>query len=173
MKRLIHVAACVVFLILIANVNPGFSQTVAAYTLGGAGGVITGDTDAFVSVGQPIVGKSGNLATGFWALTQGSGWIDEVSEPSQLPLEWEIGTAYPNPFNPSTQVVVSLPSPSRVRADVYNVLGRRVTTLADDLKAAGVHRLYWDAHGLASGIYFLRVEVPGHMHKVQKLVLVR
>jgi len=95
-----------------------------------------------------------------------------LGEPA-LPLRWEIRNAYPNPFSPSTTVSVSIPLASQIHIAVYNVLGQRVAVLEDGLFMAGVHRFVRNASGLASGVYFLRVNVPGKMQKTQKVGLVR
>jgi hypothetical protein len=65
--------------------------------------------------------------------------------------------AYPNPFNPTTALAFDLPTTASVRLDVFDVLGRRVTTLIDSEMPAGSHTATWDAAGSASGIYFARL----------------
>lgn len=63
----------------------------------------------------------------------------------------------PNPFNPTTEIRFSLPSAMNVRLDVYNIVGQKVATLADDRFSAGTHYVTWDASGYASGVYFYRL----------------
>jgi FlgD Ig-like domain len=95
---------------------------------------------------------------------------------AQLP-KWELYPVYPNPFNPSTQVMFTLAAHTDVRIDVYDVLGRRVTTLVNDALTAGTHTTNWD--GLdrsgspsASGVYFVRMETPQTV-KTQKAILMK
>lgn len=82
----------------------------------------------------------------------------------------------PHPVRDATTFRFALPKGGPVQLIVYDVLGRRVATLADGRRPAGVHTVQWapgSAGGaLASGIYFARFEAPG-VHQVQRLVLVR
>jgi flagellar hook assembly protein FlgD len=84
---------------------------------------------------------------------------------------------YPNPFNPSTNIVFSLPQSSHVRLEVFNVLGQRVVTLADEYMTAGSHTLEWngtDANGqqAASGVYFYRLQTEAST-LTKKMLLAR
>lgn len=78
-------------------------------------------------------------------------------EPTYIPLEVELYQNYPNPFNPSTTIRFALHEQQHVRIEVFDVLGRRVERLADSELGAGSHTISWDASGLASGIYFVRL----------------
>jgi Secretion system C-terminal sorting domain len=89
----------------------------------------------------------------------------------ELPGDFSVSNAYPNPFNPSTSIKVSLASASELNATVYDVQGREVTTLAAGTFSAGTHHLSFDATGLASGVYFLKVTIPGQLNETRKLVL--
>lgn len=80
--------------------------------------------------------------------------------------------AYPNPFNSATVVSFTLATESDVRLEVYDVLGRRVATLVDDMMPAGEHQVSWDAAGWASGVYFARLTTSAGM-MTRKMVLVR
>ncbi len=64
---------------------------------------------------------------------------------------------YPNPFNPSTEIVYGLSAAAPVRLVVYDVLGREVAVLVAGVQEAGTHRVHWDATGLPSGVYFYRL----------------
>lgn len=67
-------------------------------------------------------------------------------------------SAYPNPFNPSTNISVRLVENSSLRLDVYNILGQKVRTLFDGRIDAGTHKFVFDADRLNSGIYFVRAQ---------------
>jgi hypothetical protein len=69
--------------------------------------------------------------------------------------------AWPNPFAEQTQIRFALPSEQSVRLDVYDALGRHVTTLADRSFEAGVHHVALDASRLGSGVYFCRLVANG------------
>ncbi len=61
---------------------------------------------------------------------------------------------YPNPFNPSTIIEYRLPVASRIILAIYDVLGRQVKVLADEIEKSGKYEVKFDAGGLASGVYF-------------------
>jgi M6 family metalloprotease-like protein len=89
-----------------------------------------------------------------------------------VPSEFNVGQAYPNPFNAQTLVTVSLPTATEMNAVVFNTLGQQVLTLTDGLHAAGEHRLSINASDLTSGIYFLHV-TNGELSVTRKLVLMK
>jgi len=80
--------------------------------------------------------------------------------------------AHPNPFNPATALSYQLPTPGRVILRVYDPAGRKVRTLVDGWRAAGVHEVRFDGAALVSGIYLVRLEA-GEYRAVEKLVLLK
>jgi len=68
---------------------------------------------------------------------------------------------YPNPFNSATTIRFDLAAMSRVKLQVCDVLGRAVAVLVDNTLNAGTHRITFDASGLASGVYAVRLEAAG------------
>ncbi len=104
-------------------------------------------------------------------------WGTRERQPTQ-PGEWALDAAYPNPFNPATQIGFSLPQRMDVTLTVYDVLGREVIRLVDGSLAAGRHSVMWkgtDAGGrmVASGTYFYRLQEADRRALVQKMVLVK
>jgi N-acetylmuramoyl-L-alanine amidase len=86
--------------------------------------------------------------------------------------------AYPNPFNPTTVVSCQLPVASWVRLVVYDLLGREVAVLLDEIRSAGAHKVQFDASGLASGTYIIRMNAVGQGGReqfmtAQKVMLVK
>ncbi len=114
------------------------------------------------STNQPPDGANDNASTAENGLT--------VSD--NLPTEFAVA-AYPNPFNERATITLSLPESGEVTAQIYDITGRRVATLMNGSAAAGVHRLEWDANGLASGVYYLRVQSGDRETAIRKLALVR
>jgi Secretion system C-terminal sorting domain len=111
-----------------------------------------------------------------------SGWVSSGSliaeeSPSEvsadLPNGYLLGQAYPNPFNPSTTISVSLPETADLSVIVYNVTGQHVAELASGRINAGQHNFVFDGSRLASGLYFVRANVPGKLNSVQKIVLTK
>lgn len=80
--------------------------------------------------------------------------------------------AYPNPFNPTTQIRYSLPEAAHVQLQVFDLMGRQVATLVDGQKSAGHHAATFDASGLASGTYLYRLEAQ-HFAQVGTMVLLK
>jgi len=82
-----------------------------------------------------------------------------------------LGTSYPNPFNPTTTISYFLPSPSEIRVDIYNLLGRRVETLFSGRQEVGAHSVRWDGSNSPSGIYFARIETRDHAQSIKMVLL--
>jgi spore coat protein A len=78
----------------------------------------------------------------------------------------------PNPFNPVTVISFSLPEDSNVKLEVFNMLGQRVAKLLDQRMSAGVQSVEWDASGLASGIYFYKIEA-GDLVETRRVTLLK
>ncbi|NUM71930.1 MAG: T9SS type A sorting domain-containing protein, partial [Ignavibacteriaceae bacterium] len=74
---------------------------------------------------------------------------------------------YPNPFNPSTVILVVLPAAGKLKADVFDLLGREVSTLADDFFPEGQAELNFNGAGLPSGVYFCRVKYGGSVKTIK------
>lgn len=90
-----------------------------------------------------------------------------------MPLKFELWQNFPNPFNPSTTITFGLPEASKVRLEVYDILGQRVALLINsDELAAGTHRISFDGSGLPSGIYFYKIWTP-HFSQVKKMLLLK
>jgi len=70
-----------------------------------------------------------------------------------LPKQVTLHQNYPNPFNPATTIRYTLSSSEQVRLSVYDMLGREMAVIVNEMKAAGVHTARWDAPGSSSGIY--------------------
>ena len=96
---------------------------------------------------------------------------DRVDDPSLAPTV-VLQQNYPNPFNPTTTIQYSVPGTQYVSLRIYDLLGREVSTLVNEVKQPGKYNLVWDTRGLASGVYFYRM-VAGSFTETKKLVLVR
>ncbi len=86
-------------------------------------------------------------------------------------------TNYPNPCNPYTTISFVLDRPSRVRLDVFDAAGRRVSTLANGRFESGLHSIAWDGsndkgESVNSGVYFYRLDA-GKESRTNKLLLLR
>ncbi|MCH8128168.1 M4 family metallopeptidase, partial [candidate division KSB1 bacterium] len=99
-----------------------------------------------------------------------------------LPMAFILHQNYPNPFNPETLIRYELPVDVSVSLAVYDILGKRVTTLETGLKNAGQHQVLWDGRDekerpVASGIYLFRLEAKSSQgqvtHLTKKMTLLR
>ncbi len=96
----------------------------------------------------------------------------------EIPALFDIAQNFPNPFNPSTTIRYQLPVPSRVTVKVYDVVGREIATLVEEVQDPGYRSVQWDASAVASGLYFYRIDAaaPGGgrlFSQVRKMALVR
>ena len=75
--------------------------------------------------------------------------------------EVELHGAYPNPFNPTTVIRWTMDVGRQTRIGVYDVLGREVARLVDGFSPIGTHEITFDATGLPSGVYIVRLQADG------------
>jgi hypothetical protein len=96
--------------------------------------------------------------------------VDE--EVGGMPLSYALGQNYPNPFNPTTTIEFRIQNSQLTILKVFDVLGREVATLVNDVKEPGVYTARWDATGVASGVYFYRL-TAGEFVQTKRMLLVR
>ena len=89
-----------------------------------------------------------------------------------LPTEVSLGNAYPNPFNPVTKLSYDVPSDMVVSLGVYDVRGRLVEELVNDLREQGRYAVTWNADMQSSGVYMVKL-TAGSTVKIQKIMLVK
>ncbi|MDP2364275.1 MAG: T9SS type A sorting domain-containing protein [Ignavibacteria bacterium] len=78
----------------------------------------------------------------------------------------------PNPFNPSTTIIFSLPQAGIVNLKIYNLLGEEVKTLIAEERQAGNHSVQFNANNLASGFYFYKLQA-GSFVETKKMILLK
>ena len=93
------------------------------------------------------------------------------------PLSFVLYPGQPNPFNPRTEIRYQLPRPSAVKLTVFDVAGRELRVLVDEVKAAGLHAAMWDGtdgegQALASGVYFYRLKA-GDFQETRRMTLLK
>ena len=90
-----------------------------------------------------------------------------------LPERVHLSQNYPNPFNPVTTIEYSIPKACSVSLTIFNSQGEKITSLVDqENQAAGQYKVKWDAHRVASGVYFYRL-TAGHDSQIGKMILIR
>jgi hypothetical protein len=100
--------------------------------------------------------------------------VDDAS--NDLPTEFALAQNYPNPFNPGTQIAFALPVSAEIELTVFDLLGRRVKTLAGGPMAAGYHEVVWDGtdsrgRAVTSGIYFYSLRAGDYIANRKMLLM--
>jgi len=113
-------------------------------------------------------------------ITSRTEWIDKnldllttVSVNSFKPGQFSLGQNYPNPFNPYTHIKYQLSLSNKVELKVYDIAGREIRTLVDDLQKAGSYRVLFDGNDLPSGLYFYRLLTSTGFTETKKMLLVK
>jgi hypothetical protein len=83
---------------------------------------------------------------------------NSLTSGNQIPKEYSLSQNYPNPFNPSTTIKYSLPKDGLVTMKIYDLAGREVAKLVNEVKKAGNYQVQFNASNLASGVYFYRIQ---------------
>jgi|GEM_PF-1328571 len=89
----------------------------------------------------------------------------------QIPDEFGLRRAYPNPFNPNVTLTYGLTEDTHTVLEVYNLRGQHVTTLVNEDQRAGRYTLTWKAEGLSSGMYIIHLQ-SGNQFSQQKAVYI-
>jgi Alpha-amylase C-terminal beta-sheet domain/Starch-binding module 26/Secretion system C-terminal sorting domain/Chitobiase/beta-hexosaminidase C-terminal domain len=114
----------------------------------------TADGGALMKQVPAAVIANGNVETGeFHALSIPVPTNDNPDV--YFPREISLNPNYPNPFDRQTNIPVRLETPGRLFVEVYDMLGRKMTTLHDGMSDSGDHLLALDASGWANGVYFV------------------
>ncbi|UCG61030.1 MAG: FG-GAP repeat protein [Candidatus Zixiibacteriota bacterium] len=130
-------------------------------------------------IGAPGAGSEGEVyvysaTTHLYTLTPDSGYATFSARPIVAQAERANSltcAAYPNPFNPVTQLRFNLPGAAHVRLEMFDILGRRVSTLVDKFLDAGPQSFTWDAREFASGVYLYRLQAGNEIVKNKVLLL--
>ena len=78
---------------------------------------------------------------------------------------------YPNPFNPVTRISYSIPKQGLVSLKIYDILGREVKELVNEIKSQGSYSVDFNASGLPSGVYLYRIKSEGFTETKRMLLI--
>jgi hypothetical protein len=95
-----------------------------------------------------------------------------MKEKVKLPIAFNLGDPYPNPFNSATQFSFEIPQDDEVQLSVYDLKGRIITTLYSGEIKAGYHEMQWNAAMQASGVYFVKLS-SANTQIIKKIVLMK
>jgi hypothetical protein len=100
------------------------------------------------------------------------GVVDEGRLNHDNSITWYLSQNYPNPFNATTEILFTIPQRSSVILKVFDLLGRELATLRDEMLPAGAHSAVFDAAHLTTGVYFVRISA-GEFNAIKKLLVIR
>jgi Secretion system C-terminal sorting domain len=124
--------------------------------------------DAGTNVGLPYNGSRPDLGC-----FETAAITDVKASGAGVPSDFHLSQNFPNPFNPATKILFSVPLTGKATLKILNVLGQEVATLFAGIAEAGVgHQVRFNASGLASGIYFSRLEFDGNV-QLKKMSLLK
>jgi hypothetical protein len=88
------------------------------------------------------------------------------------PTVFKLNNNYPNPFNPTTMITYSIPKTSLTKLIIYDILGRQIVKLVNEVKTPGNYQVQFTATSLASGVYFYRL-IAGDFIDTKKMLLIK
>ena len=89
-----------------------------------------------------------------------------------LPVAFGLSAAYPNPFNPTTNIDLNMSKTELVSVNVYSITGQLIETIHSGNLSAGSHTMTWDASHLSSGVYFIKAATSSDV-VTQKVMLLK
>ncbi|MEO6696065.1 MAG: T9SS type A sorting domain-containing protein [Ignavibacteria bacterium] len=116
-------------------------------------------------------------ATTAWDISGGEGSMEgdnlpTTSHGSVIPKVYSLKQNYPNPFNPVTNIQYDLPFDNFVTIKVYDLIGREVMSLVNEIKEAGSYIVSLNGSNLSSGIYYYKI-TAGSYEQVRKMILIK
>lgn len=98
--------------------------------------------------------------------------VSDVDKSPIIPLNTELLQNYPNPFNPTTVIAYHVAVDEKVSIKIFDVIGKEVATLVNEVKEAGAHSVPFDGAELSSGIYFVKLQSEKKI-QFKKMLLLR
>jgi hypothetical protein len=95
-----------------------------------------------------------------------------ITNQNSIPLNFELKQNFPNPFNPKTNIIFSVPKDEDASLNIYDLRGTLVTTYFNGFIKAGIYNIDFDGSNLSSGIYFYRLKA-GEFSETKKMMLIK
>jgi len=112
------------------------------------------------------------VSEAYFIKTNSEGLITNINNTGTCPDYYRLLQNFPNPFNPTTKITYSILKTSFVKLNIYDLLGREVTTLVIEENQPGNHEVEFDATDLASGVYLYRMQA-GDFVQTKKMILLK
>lgn len=144
--------------------------------IGGLGQGYMGDNIDITSVGNKLFPVWMDNSTGtyqIWSVPIELSSVGVLEDNNLIPYAFDLKQNYPNPFNPGTTIEFNLPNSSNVTLKIYDVTGKEIASLINELKESGIHKINFDAakYGLSSGVYFYTLTAEGIIKTKSMIVL--
>jgi hypothetical protein len=95
-----------------------------------------------------------------------------INESTSIPTEFSMNQNYPNPFNPTTNLEFGISELGFVSLKVYDISGKEVATLINEVKSPGRYQIKFDGSNLGSGVYFYKI-TAGNFSAVKRMFLIK
>lgn len=137
-------------------------------------GALNGNGGVALAVGADLDDDGGNFDHGaIWVLFTEYPVLTSVEHvDTDFPSAYQLAANFPNPFNPSTTIPFDVPRAGHVTLKVYDVIGREVATLVDQVLSGGTYHVTWNADNASGGLYLYHLQV-GAFSQARKMTLIR
>lgn len=95
-----------------------------------------------------------------------------ISGDQKIRYKFELSDNLPNPFNPVTKIKFQIPEAGIVKLNVYDLTGKKISSLVNEFRAAGNYDISFDGSLLASGVYFYSLQTRGHI-STKRMILIK
>ncbi|MFZ4591062.1 MAG: T9SS type A sorting domain-containing protein, partial [Ignavibacteria bacterium] len=143
-----------------------YSTVASTAAAGMTWGYYTDNSTGCTMVGGAVQASRPNVCFTF---TSGVG-VNPIG--TELPKVYSLSQNYPNPFNPVTKINFALPKQGLVTLKIYDVLGREVRTLVNEVKSVGTYSVDFNASEFSSGVYFYKLESEG-FSDIKRMMLIK
>ncbi len=101
-----------------------------------------------------------------------AGGLTQINTNTNQAVNFSLSQNYPNPFNPSTTIQYQIPKQSHVSIKVFDMSGKEIATLVDEVKSSGIYKQNFNASSFSSGVYFYTLNT-GDFTETRKMILVK
>jgi len=150
------------------------NSDIAEYVLNGdnTARIIMASTSSIEDVATAISGRITAVENVSLVTSEGSNYIMIEDVQVESPSSFAVKSAYPNPFNPSTNLSLELNTTANISVKIFNIMGQLVDVVSEGNYSPNTYNWTWNAENLSSGVYLVRTQV-GSKIDTQKLMLLK